>query len=219
MRNAFRTILLLIAVAIVAPGALAKKATSTPPPDNAPPAKAVDASKAELSATLAIANIKLGRAAIAEDASLADVKDTVAGVYDREESAMKSALAQLRAAADAKAKSAAVNAVNAADDEATAYFTRNPSVNDKIKRRVGIINTEIGDIARSPSAYLGTLAKVGVSGDALAKAKAVVDAAAAKSNGKTDGDNADTCLSARSQVHQMMSARQLKLLDAQLGGK
>src|SRR5690349_20145822 len=122
----------MVSLAVFVPAVFAKKAA--PPPDGGAgpsPASNVDPAKAELSATVAMASIKCGRLALAEDASLADVKDTVSGIYDRQEAATKSALDKLHAASDAKSKADAVAAVNAADDEAASYFKKNPTVHDK----------------------------------------------------------------------------------------
>src|SRR2546423_15557358 len=112
--------LAILAASLLAPSAFAKKAAAPDPAGKSPdPASNVDTAKAELSATVAIAGVKLGRIALAEDASLADVKDTVSGIYDRQESATKSALDKLRAASAAKSKAAAVAAGNPADRQAS----------------------------------------------------------------------------------------------------
>jgi hypothetical protein len=208
-------VLAMISLALFVPAVFAKKAPPADSGQGPSPAANADPAKAELSATVAIASIKVGRIALAEDGTLADVKDTVTGVYDRQEAATKTALDKLRAAQDAKSKADAVAAINAADDEAAAYFKKNPTVHDKIAKRAALINAEVGQISKSPDAYLGNLQKVGVGGDALAKATPIVLTAAKKSGGKTDGDSLDPVLDARTQVHGMMSARQLKLLAAQ----
>ena len=204
-----------ITIALIVPSVFAKKA---PPADNT--ASNVDPAKAELSATVAIGGIKLGRVALTEDGSLADVKDTVNGIYDRQESATRAGLDKLHAAgSDPNARAAAVAAINSAGDEAAGYFKKNPAVHDKIAKRVSGINAEVGQISKSPDTYIANLQKVGVGGDALAKATSIVQSASRKTGGKTDGDSLDPVIDARTQVHAMMSARQLKLLAAVFSGK
>src|SRR5689334_11984807 len=107
-------VLAMISLALLVPAALAKKAPPADSNQGPNPAANADPAKAELSATVAIASIKVGRICLAEDAGLADVKDTVSGIYDRQEAATKAALDKLRAAQDAKSKADAVAAVNVA---------------------------------------------------------------------------------------------------------
>src|SRR5438874_12200466 len=89
------TVLLFAAAAVAQPALGADKKK---PGDKAPPAANAEAEKAELNATLQLANIKVSRMALAEDAGLADVKEAVGGIYDRQESATKDAVSKLHAA-------------------------------------------------------------------------------------------------------------------------
>ncbi len=214
--------LLVLLVGVQASSALAKKGKPADDTQSASSASNTDTAKAELRATLALANVKLSRLALTEDSSLSDAKDTLSPIYDRQESATKSALDKLRSAAGDKAKIAsAVAAIDAADDESARYLKANPVPADKITRRVTLMNAEIGQITKSPDAYLATLEKVGVTGDAFAKAKSLVKDAAPKKSPTTDAaksnpDSTDAAMTARAQIHQLMSPRQLKALDAQL---
>src|SRR5207302_9716930 len=114
------TRVLAVVMLLIASPAFAKKprAAATPGPTDSQPAI-----KAELAGTVALASIKISRVALADDASLADVKDEVTGIYDRQESATKDALAKLKAAAgDSDKTTEAAQALGATDDEAVKYF-------------------------------------------------------------------------------------------------
>src|SRR2546421_12962690 len=135
------SIALIFAAALLAGArspALAKKpraAAATTPVDAQP------AIKAELAGTVALASIKISRVALADDASLADVKDDVTGIYDRQESTTKDALAKLKAAAgDSDKATEAVKALGAADDEAVKYFEKHAETKEKIAKRAALIN-------------------------------------------------------------------------------
>ena len=118
---------------------------------NPPSAGPADIAKAEAGATMTLSSIALSRVALADAPALASAKDTIAGIYDREEAAVKDALAKLKAAGGDKTKNAqALAALDAADDEATKYFQNNPTVKDQIAKRVTLIRNEIGQIAKSP---------------------------------------------------------------------
>ena len=182
-----------------------------------PPAGNADTAKAEAGATMTLAGIKLGRLALAEDGGLANDKDTVGGIYDREEAAVKDGINRLKAAGGDKAKIAdGIAALNAATGESTRYFQANAAVKDKIAKRVTIIRAELGQIAKSPDAYVATLSKCGLAGSPLAQAKSVVKDASQKAAGQTDDDGIH---SARSHVRKMLSAQQAQALDANLSGK
>ena len=189
-------------------------------PADPPANSSASATKADLTATLALANIKVSRIALAEETTLADVKDNVSGIYDRQETATKDAIAKLHAASGDKAKiAAAEKALDAAGDEAVKYFKANADVKDKITKRATIINAEIGQIVRTPDAYLALVKKAGLAGESLDQAKKTVKDASKKAGGKVDGDSAEAVHEARTKVRQLLSAAQAKALDGQLGAK
>ena len=96
---------------------------------------------AEASATQTLAAIAVERLALANEPALASVKETLTGIFGREEAAVKSALGLLKAAgADRGRQAAAVAALNAADDEATRYFQSNPSVKDLLAKRAAMLH-------------------------------------------------------------------------------
>ncbi len=201
--------------------ALAKKKPADSTETKAPAAASnADASKAQVSATLALAGIKVSRLALSDDASLSDIKDAVGAIYDRQETATKAGLDSLRAASGVKAKvAAAVAAINAADDESAQYFAAHSDVKDKISKRVTILNAEIGQITRTPDAYVNLLTKAGLSGPILSQAKTLAKDASQKAGGKTDGDSADAIHTAILQIHKLLNAKQASALDAALSGK
>lgn len=201
--------------------AWAKKKPADSTETKAPAAASnADASKAQVSATLAMASIKVSRLALAADANLSDVKEALGAIYDRQETATRAGLDGLRAAAGDKARvAAAVAAINAADDESAQYFTGHSDVKDKISKRVTILNAEIGQIARTPDAYVSLLTKAGLSGPVLSQAKTLAKEASQKAGGKTDGDSAETLHTAILQIHKLLNAKQTAALDAALSGK
>ncbi len=205
---------------LMAPAVFAKKApAATGDNPGTTPGSTADATKANLNATFFMASLKVGRVVLAEDASFADVKDTLGGIYDREEAAVTSGLRKLKDAADAKARADAAAIINGADDECGAYYKKNPTVHDRMLKRSKDINAELGQMAKSADAYVAALEKVGVGPDVLAKAKPIVADASKKSGGKVEGDGIDSLIDARRQVHAMMSARQLRQLPGQFSGK
>ncbi len=208
-------IALIFAVALLvgaASPAFAKKpraAAATTPAADAQPAI-----KAELAGTVALASIKISRVALADDASLADVKDEVTGIYDRQESATKDALAKLKAAAgDSDKATEAVKALGAADDEAVKYFEKHAETKEKIAKRAALINTEIEQITKAPADYIAALKKADVTGDTLTKATTIVNYASRNQRKYRDSDAA---LTGRTEVRKLLSATQVKALDAAL---
>ena len=179
-----------------------------------------DAAKAEITATIVIATLKISRLALAVDAGLTEVKDTVGAIYDRQETATKAGLDKLRAASGDKAKvAAAVADINAADDESVQYFTAHSDVKDKVSKRAKILNAEIGQIARTPDAYVSMLAKAGLTGAPFTQARTMVKEASQKAGGHTDGDSAETIHTALVQVRKLLTPKQIAALDGLLGGK
>ena len=207
----------VMALLLVAAPVFAKRPAAAAPAT--PAADKQEVVKAELNATVALAGIKVSRLALVEEASLADLKEAIGAMYDRKEEATKDALTKLHDANGDKAKvSEAVAALSAADAETAKYFRKNPEVKDKIAKRAAVINTEIGQIVRTPDGYVAKLKKAGLAGDALDKAKSLVKDASKKAGGKTDADSTDAVLSARKDIRESMSAAQVKALDAALGG-
>ena len=191
------------------------------PADEKPAASAAadsgDAKQAELNATLALANIKVSRMSLAQDPALADAKETLSGIFDRQESATKDGLARLRSAGGDKAKVAdAIKALDAADDEAAKYFKANAGVNEKLTKRNKLLNAELGQIAKSPDDYVAKLKKAGLKAPALDQAKTVVKDASAKAGGKADGEGSSPIAEAQVKVRGMLTAEQGKALDALL---
>lgn len=179
-----------------------------------------DASKAEVSATLALAGLRVSRLALTEDAGLAEVKEAVGAMYDRQETATKAGLDKLRAASGDKAKVAqAVAAINAADDESVQYFAAHSEIKDKISKRVTILNAEIGQVARTPDAYVAMLTKAGLGGTTLTQAKTLVKDASQKAGGHTDGDSAETLHTAIHQVRKLLTPKQAAALDTALSSR
>lgn len=185
-----------------------------------PGATNVDAAKAEVSATVAIAGIKASRLALDDDAALTDARDTLTPIYDRQESATKDALAQLKAAAGDKAKTAAaIAAIQAAPNEANQYFAAHADTKARIAKRVTIINNELKQIRQTPDNYNAALAKAGLAGAPLADAKSKVKAASQKAATASDADATDAVISARTEVRKLLSPKQSQALDALMGGK
>jgi hypothetical protein len=198
--------------------ALAKKPRPAAPAEtDTPSADGQPATKAQLAATVSLASIKISRAALADDASLADVKEEVTGIYDHQESATKDALAKLRAAAGDKDKvAAAVTALGAADDEAVKYFEKHPETKDKIAKRATMMTTEIDQIIKAPADYVAMLKKAEVTGDPLAKATEIVNYASKNARKYKNTDTAAAGLAARTEVRKLLSPAQVKALDAAL---
>jgi hypothetical protein len=213
----YRTILrVCILAAIFAGGFFATAANAKTPPG----ASNVDAAKAQAGATVTLAGIKVSRVALDDDATLADVKETVAGIYDRQESATKDGVAKLKAAAGDSAKVAeAIAALQAANSESTAYFAAHADVKAKITKRATIINAEVKQISQTPDTYIAALGKAGVSGATLSQAKTLVKDASQKAAASTDSEAAGAPLAARVAVRKLLSGKQSQALDALMGGK
>jgi hypothetical protein len=180
------------------------------------PATAVgnDAQQAELYAILQLANIKVSRMSIAQDPALADAKEALGGIFDRQESATKDGIAKLRSAAGDKAKVAdAIKALEAADDEAAKYLKVNAGVNEKLTKRNKILNAELGQIAKTPDDYVAKLKKAGLKAPALDQAKTVVKEASAKAGGKADAEGSSPVAEAQVKVRGMLTPEQGKALD------
>lgn len=185
-----------------------------------PGAANVDAAKAQAGATVTLAGIKVSRIALDDDATLADVKETISGIYDRQESATKDGVAKLKAAGGDSAKIAdAIAALQAANTESTAYFTAHTDVKTKITKRVTIINAEVKQISQTPDTYIAALGKAGLAGTALAQAKTLVKDASQKAAAATDTEAAGAPLAARVAVRKLLSGKQSQALDALMGGK
>ena len=193
----------------------ARLAAKTPPG-----ASNVDAAKAEVSATVALAGIKVSRLALDDDTTLADVKETLGGIYDRQESATKDGLAKLKAASSDKAKTAAaLAALQAAPNEVNQYFAAHAETKTKITKRATIIENELKQIRHSPDAYGAAIGKAGLAGAALAQAKSLVKSASQKAATAPDAEATDAIVSARSDVRKLLSPKQSQALDALMGGK
>jgi hypothetical protein len=215
-----RILFAVVLAALIAAPAFATKKKNKDQTEKSQPSDTSDAARAELSATLQLANVKVSRISLAEDATLASVRDVLGGIYDRQESAIKEGISQLHAAAGDKRKLAnAIDALNASDDEVTKYFKDHADAKDKIAKRKTLINAEVGQIVRTPDAYVATLKKVGLAGGSLDEARSLVKDASKKAGGKAEGDSVNPVLDARSKVRGMLTLDQGKALDAQLGGK
>jgi hypothetical protein len=193
------------------------------PVDPNPPGSSADAAKADINATLQLANIKVSKLALAQDAGLADAKPTLGPILDRQESATKDAVSKLHSASGDKTRQAdALSALDAAGAEAAKYYKDNPTVKDKVSRRSVIINAEVAQISKSPDGYVAALQKAGVKSPQLDQAKGLVKDAAAKaaaSSSKSGGDGTSPVIDAQGQVRALLTPDQGKALDAQFGGK
>jgi hypothetical protein len=215
-----RILIVVILTAFVAAPAFARKKGKDQSPDQSQPADTSDAAKAELAATLQLANVRVSRISLGEDATLASEREVLGGMFDREEAAIKDGVSRLHAAAGDKRKLAdAVDALGASDDEVTKYFKDHADVKDRIARRNALINAEVGQIVRTPDGYVAMLKKAGLTGGSLDEARLLVKGASKKAAGKAEGDSISPVLDARSKVRGMLTPDQGKTLDAQLEGK
>src|SRR4051812_3763744 len=88
---------LLALVAVAAPASAAEKKKAAPPPETSGSSSSSgNVQQAETSAALQLANIKISRLSLAQDPALAEVKETLAGIFDRQEAATKQAISKLR---------------------------------------------------------------------------------------------------------------------------
>jgi len=214
--------MMLAGMVLAVPAFAAKKKPGDAAAD--PPAKAVttaDAAKAELSATLALANVRVSRVSVAEDPGLESERETVGPILEREESALKEGVKQLRAAKGDKGKMAdAIKALDGADDEVAKYYKENGEVKERITKRNGIVNAEVGQIVRTPDGYVAMLQKVGLAGASLDKARTLVKDASKKAAAtKSEGDSSEPVMDARKAVRAMLTAEQGKAVDGLLGAK
>jgi hypothetical protein len=216
MKSYCATVRVWILAVIFTGGFFTSAANAKTPPG----ATNVEAAKAQAGATVTLAGIKVSRVALDDDATLAEVKETVSGIYDRQESATKDAAAKLKAAAGDSAKVAeAIAALQAANTESTQYFAAHADVKAKIAKRATIINTEVKQISQTPDTYIAALGKAGLGGTLLSQAKTLVKDASQKAAAATDSDAAGAPLAARVAVRKLLSARQSQALDALMGGK
>jgi hypothetical protein len=211
---------MLAGLVAAAPTFAAKKKNKDQTPEKSQPADTTDAARAELAATLQLANVKVSRISLAEDGTLTSMREVLGGIYDRQEAAIKEGISKLHVDAGDKRKLAdAIDALNASDDEVTKYFNDHPDAKDRITKRNKLINAEVGQIVRTPDGYVAMLKNVGVAGGSLDEARSLVKDASKKAGGKAEGDSVNPVLDARSKVRGMLTPDQVKALDAQLGGK
>ena len=99
---------------------------------------------------------------------------------------------------------------------AVKYFAKNTETKEKIAKRAALINTEIEQITKAPADYIASLKKAEVTGDTLTKATTIVNYASRNQRKYRDSDAA---LKGRTEVRKLLSATQVKALDAALAPK